>query len=130
MARGSHIALDGYSSVDQGLAGVVKSRGSQTVRCDLDELQSWWDLLPPILELPPRPEDENGVPYVLCGGCGQYVRRAGFSEDASRPNGLKGWCKTCCATRDHVRALREAAAQGRALRAKPGRPPKWSSRNA
>lgn len=109
---------------------MVKSVGSQNVRLDLDMSQNWWDLLPPILDLPPRPVDENGVPYVLCGGCGQYVRRAGFSKDAGRPNGLKDYCKTCCATRDHVRAMQEAHAQGRELREKAGRPKKFPSRNA
>lgn len=51
--------------------------------------------------LPPTPTyvDNFGniVRKVWCSRCGEWQRPAAFSPDKSRPNGLRGWCKTCCA---------------------------------
>lgn len=130
MARAAYVAEDGSDSTDQGDYFPHQSHGTKIVVCDPPTLVNWWDLLPKIIEPTPRPVDEQGVPYELCSDCGQYVRRAGFSKDASRKNGLKAYCKVCCNTREHVRRVREAAEENRTLRDKRGRPPKYVARNA
>lgn len=85
--------MDGYSTVDQGAAGVVKSKGSQMVRCDPVGLFNWWTSTAPLNFTPPL--DENGVKLRLCSQCGEWVRRSGFAKDSTRKDGLDSTCKQC-----------------------------------
>ncbi len=97
MARGAFISIDGYSTVDQGV-GVVKSKGSQSVRCDIDTLFNWWGNRPPDPVIEPIPVDENGVEHVLCAGYergSHYAPRRAFNKHSGRKNGLDSECRQC-----------------------------------
>ncbi len=67
--------------------------GSRRVNRDLAQEISWWTLRP-ARELQARPVDENGVPYRFCSG-GHYRPVRAFDKDASRPDGLRTYCKQC-----------------------------------
>ena len=87
--------------------------GSRRVNRDLATEQNWWTLRPQ-RELQPRPLDENGVPYRFCSG-GHYRPVRGFDKDASRPDGLRTYCKQC-RHEQYLRQSAEAAARaGKAL---------------
>lgn len=93
MARGAYIAIDGYSTVQQGMGEVVKSRGSQTLRCDIDQSFNFFTLQQ-IQRIDPVPRDLNGVPHRLCSN-GHYSPVAAFSKNSARPDGLDNYCKEC-----------------------------------
>lgn len=83
MARGSFISIDGSSSVNQGAFGVVRSRGSQQIRCDLDSLINWWGDKT-LAEIAPIPFDKHGEPMRMCNQ-GHYAPK----DDFGKRNGAK-----------------------------------------
>lgn len=93
MARGSVIAIDGYSTVNQADGSVIKSLGSQSVRCDLDTSVNFFTLQQ-IQKVDPVPRDENGEPHRLCSR-GHYSPRRAFNKDRTRRDGLDPYCRQC-----------------------------------
>jgi hypothetical protein len=69
--------------------------GSSPIPRDISENVSWWGVgnMPHVFGS--MPVDEFGKPMRLCSRCGQYVKRAGFSKDSTRPSGLDCYCKNC-----------------------------------
>jgi hypothetical protein len=93
--------------VDQGLAGVAKSLGSQIVRCDQDISVNFFTLQQ-IQRIDPVPRDLNGVPQRFCSGYlhgGHYSPLSVFGKDKSAPGGFDRLCKQCRADlREHHKA--------------------------
>lgn len=53
-----------------------------------------------------------------------WLSRSEFTTDKDTADGLDCWCKTCRRNAAFLRRVREAEAEGRKLREKPGRPAK------
>lgn len=52
----------------------------------------------------------NLTVYIYCGSCGDWQHPDAFSDDGTRPNGKRGWCKSCCADRQrNYRAAKRLA---------------------
>lgn len=67
---------------------------------------------------PLTPHTYNGrgelVVYIYCSSCGDWVHPEGFSPDKTRPNGKRGFCKSCESDRASARYWRRKARQKRA----------------
>lgn len=90
MARGSHISVDGSSTVNQGSLGVVRSKGSQRVLCDLDTTFNWFGMQAPSVIIP-IPLDKHGEPMRMCNQ-GHYAPKDDFGNRNSKKDHI---CLKC-----------------------------------
>jgi hypothetical protein len=69
--------------------------GSSPIPRDISENVSWWGVgnMPHVMSA--SPTDENGAALLVCGRCGQWVKRGGYSKDSRRKSGLDPVCKEC-----------------------------------
>lgn len=60
----------------------------------------------------PHVYDKRGnlIVYIYCGGCGDWQNPDAFSDDATRSNGKRGYCKSCESERAGARYHRRKAA--------------------
>lgn len=62
--------------------------------------------------LTPHYYKPNGelVVYILCPACGDFQAPDAFSNDANRPNGKRGYCKSCESAKSSARYYRRKRA--------------------
>lgn len=112
-ARPWEISIKGDCNSSSGELGIVKVALINATERAVMYPKRGGVYNPKLVTIQPRPQyvDEHGeIHYkVQCSRCGDYQRRDAFYPDPRRPNGLRGYCRTCESAMNHKQYLRRKA---------------------